>query len=236
MSASTRPYISFTSLTDIGGYKLERRYPCASSGSRFKGTLLEKVPEKEHDVIVPCRRDRRPVMLVSTGGDTKRYGPTRGEQRCFPTFDLANAAIRSGAESEAEEEAKALDFVRLYGPPNGAKEITYDWFDRIAFSHLNLLIAIQKGGAQAVAIRPRFKKSIDSDGRVCIEAENFLHFCALELMELIELGREIRECEYCGRWYALNRRSGRGRGRAGATALRFCPYGTCRQKSHTTRV
>ena len=178
---------------------------------------------------------RQDYVLEACRGVTVKYAPHRGHisERCFPTLELANAVLFEDKEKNA-----AIDFVHKFGMPNGYHEIELQEFHRLAFKYANALTA-RRSGSQSLTLSPmpRLTQYVDADGKASSVVRSFTGFCSLELMELVQRDREFSQCDFCRKWYALERRRGKGRGRHGAHELRFCNYDSnCRQKHAATSI
>jgi hypothetical protein len=230
-SADHAHVIRFSGSIDLGGYKWERREP--STPLPGQGTIFDQ--ELGGQYIVSCGGVRQDYTLEARRGVTVKRYPHKEHfrERCFPMLELANAGL-----CEPKEKDAAMEFVRKFGTPNGYHEIELEEFLRLAFTYLNVLSDSQRSGSMSLTVdpSPRDVKYIDADGQVSASAKTFIGFCHLELMELVRLGREFKQCEFCNKWYALARQSGKGRGRHSGRELRFCNYGSCRQKSAATKA
>lgn len=220
--------IRFAGSIDLGGYKWERREQ--SMRLRDQGSILDGLVDQEGDYIVSCGGVRQSYILEARRGETvKRYPHNEHfKEVCFPMFELANAKLCKYKKKQA-----AMNFVRKFGMPNGYHEIELEEFLGLASKYLNVL------GSKSLTVdpSPRQAEHIDTDGQASTRAKTFMDFCTLELMELVQLEREFKQCAFCNKWYALVRRGGKGRGGHGADELRFCNYDTnCRQKHAATSI
>lgn len=214
---------------DLGGYKWERREQ--SMRLRDQGSILDGLVDQEGDYIVSCGGVRQSYILEARRGETvKRYPHIEHfKEVCFPMFELANA----------KEKKAAMNFVRKFGMPNGYHEIELKEFLRLASKYLNVLTDRQRSRSKSLTLSPmpRLTQYVDTDGKACSVVRSFTGFCSLELMELVRLEREFKQCAFCNKWYALVRRGGKGRGGHGADELRFCNYDSnCRQKHAATSI
>jgi hypothetical protein len=190
-SASHAHVIRFVGSIDLGGYKWERREQ--SMRLRDQGSILDLV-DQEGDYIVP----RGGVILEACRGVTVKYAPHRGHisERCIPTLELANAVL-----CEDKEKNAAIDFVHKFGMPNGYHEIELQEFHRLAFRYDNALTA-RRSGSQSLTLSPmpRLTQYVNN-GKACSVVRSFTGFCSLELMELVRLEREFKQCAFCNKWY-----------------------------------
>lgn len=206
---------------------------CFIGSIRSKGYRWEHREQHEPagggDYIVPQGGVRVNFALTSSNGrTTKRIyegAGARPEKRCFPMLELANAVQHEDQEKEA-----ALEFVTKYGIPNAWEEIELQEFLKLGFKYLNF---IQNPRLKSLTLdpAPRMAQHVDAEGNKFTEVKSLVGFCTLELAEMVSRGADFRQCDFCGKWYALERRSGSGRGRSANKELRFCNFGTnCRQK------
>lgn len=181
--------------------------------------------------------------IVPNGGENRHYvlellrerswiiEPFRQPERCYPIFDLANALL-----DEAIEKELALAFVERYGLPNDYTEMSLKEFHKLAWKYDEFFTKLSRGEVKTLTISPppRQQRFDNVDGNSWHRVESFKGLCLIQAQALYELRREIRRCDFCKKWYALERTRGAGRGAASPDQLRFCPYGRCRQKAKAT--